>query len=33
LKEAESLKHDLAGLWFRRIGHEHRLVSQIKESF
>ena len=28
----ESLKHDLAGLWSRRINHEHRLVYQIKES-
>jgi toxin YoeB len=28
----ESLKHDLAGLWSRRIDHEHRLVYRIKES-
>ena len=28
----ESLKHDLARLWSRRIDHEHRLVYQIKES-
>ncbi len=28
----ESLKHDLAGLWSRRIDHEHRLVYQIRES-
>jgi toxin YoeB len=28
----EPLKYDLAGLWSRRIDHEHRLVYQIKEN-
>ena len=26
----EALKHDLAGLWSRRIDQEHRLVYQVK---
>ena len=28
----EPLKYDLAGLWSRRIDHEHRLVYQINEN-
>jgi len=28
----ESLKHDLAGLWSRRIDHEHRLVYRVNEN-
>ena len=28
----EPLKHDLAGLWSRRIDREHRLVYQVKET-
>lgn len=27
----EMLKHDLAGLWSRRIDHEHRLVYRVNE--
>ncbi|HNX84071.1 MAG: Txe/YoeB family addiction module toxin [Bacteroidales bacterium] len=27
----EPLKYDLAGLWSRRIDHEHRLVYQVNE--
>ena len=27
----EMLKHDLAGLWSRRMDHEHRLVYQEKD--
>ncbi|MCK5066908.1 MAG: Txe/YoeB family addiction module toxin [Bacteroidales bacterium] len=27
----EALKHDLAGLWSRRIDQEHRLVYQVKD--
>jgi toxin YoeB len=28
----EGLKHDLAGLWSRRIDSEHRLIYQAKEN-
>jgi toxin YoeB len=28
----EGLKHDLAGLWSRRIDSEHRLIHQAKEN-
>lgn len=28
----ESLKYDLAGLWSRRIDHDHRLVYQVVEN-
>ena len=28
----EPLKYDLAGLWSRRIDHEHRLVYQVNEN-
>ncbi len=28
----ESLKYDLAGLWSRRIDHEHRLVYRVNEN-
>ena len=28
----EGLRHDLAGLWSRRIDSEHRLVYQVKEN-
>ncbi len=28
----EVLKHDLSGLWSRRINREHRLIYQIKDS-
>jgi toxin YoeB len=27
----EMLKHDLAGLWSRRLDHEHRLVYRVKD--
>jgi toxin YoeB len=30
--QPESLKHDLAGCWSRRIDREHRLVYQVTES-
>ena len=30
--EPEPLKHDLAGLWSRRIDQEHRLVYEISET-
>ena len=29
--KSEPLKYDLAGLWSRRIDHEHRLVYQVNE--
>ena len=29
---SEPLKYDLAGLWSRRIDHEHRLVYQVNEN-
>ncbi|HHV00431.1 MAG: Txe/YoeB family addiction module toxin [Bacteroidales bacterium] len=30
--KSEPLKYDLAGLWSRRIDHEHRLVYQVNEN-
>lgn len=27
----EGLKHNLSGLWSRRISHEHRLVYEVRE--
>lgn len=31
LGKPEPLKHDLKGLWLRRIDHEHRLVYEVRE--
>lgn len=31
LGKPEPLKHELAGMWSRRIDHEHRLVYHIKK--
>lgn len=31
LGKPEMLKHDLAGLWSRRMDHEHRLVYRVNE--
>ncbi len=31
LGKPEMLKHDLAGMWSRRMDHEHRLVYRIKD--
>ena len=31
LGKPEMLKHDLAGLWSRRIDHEHRLVYLVED--
>jgi toxin YoeB len=31
LGKPEMLKHDLAGMWSRRIDHEHRLVYRVKD--
>ena len=31
LGKPEMLKHDLAGLWSRRIDHEHRLVYSVQD--
>lgn len=31
LGKPEPLKHDLKGLWSRRIDHEHRLVYEVRE--
>ena len=31
LGKLEPLKHELSGLWFRRISREHRIVYEVKE--
>lgn len=31
LGKPEPLKHELSGLWSRRIDHEHRLVYEVRE--
>ncbi len=33
LGKPEALKHNLSGLWSRRITHEHRIVYKIENNF